>query len=125
MIYGIGTDIFDVSRIKDAIEKDNGIVTSLFSEAEIAYCEKMASKEQHYAARFTAKEAFMKALGTGWRYGIRFSDISIFNDELGKPFIRLSGKALEVVTQKGISAIHVTLSHTKSLAAASVILEKV
>jgi holo-[acyl-carrier protein] synthase len=124
MVFGIGTDIFEVSRLKVAIEKDKGLLNSIFTETEIAYCEKMASKEQHYGARFSAKEAFMKALGTGWRFGIRFSDISVINDELGKPLIKLSGKAEELIRQEGITDMHLSLSHTKSHATAFVILEK-
>jgi holo-[acyl-carrier protein] synthase len=124
MIFGIGFDNFEVCRIKAAIEKDTGFLNDIFTDDEIAYCEKLNSKHQNYAARFSAKEAFMKALGTGWRYGIRFTDISVFNDELGKPNILLSGKAKELVLQNGISNVHVTLSHSKSMAIALVILEK-
>jgi holo-[acyl-carrier protein] synthase len=124
MIHGIGTDNFEVVRIKDLMEKDNGFINEIFTEGEIAYCKKMSHKEEHYAARFSAKEAFMKALGTGWRFGIRFADIGVFHDDLGKPEIELSGKAEELVKQEGISSVHVSLSHTKSMATAFVVLEK-
>jgi holo-[acyl-carrier protein] synthase len=124
MIYGIGTDIFEVSRIKAVMEQDKGFLTDVFTEGEIAYCGEMKHMEQHYAVRFSAKEAFLKALGTGWRFGIKFTDIEIVNDELGKPHIRLYGKADEQVRKERISAIHVSLSHVKELATAIVILEK-
>lgn len=124
MIYGIGADIFEISRIKEEMEKDEDFVKYIFTEEEISYCKNMRHKEQHYAVRFSAKEAFMKALGTGWRFGIKFSDICVLNDELGKPHIRLSGKTEELVKREGISGIYVTLSHTSTTATAYVVLEK-
>jgi holo-[acyl-carrier protein] synthase len=124
MINGIGADIFEVRRMKKAIEKDEDFIKEIFTEDEMIYCNKMQDKEQHFAARFSAKEAFMKAFGTGWRFGIRFADIGIYHDELGKPHIKLTGKTEELAKQEGISSIHVTLSHTKSMATAFVILEK-
>lgn len=123
MVFGIGTDIMEVSRIKTAIERDAGFVDHLFTISEIADCEKLKSRHQNYAARYAAKEAFMKALGTGWRFGIRFTDIEVYNDNLGKPHIRLSGKAEELAKKEEISKIHVSLSHVKDMATAIVILE--
>jgi holo-[acyl-carrier protein] synthase len=124
MIYGIGTDMIEVNRIRDVMERDFGFREKIFTEGEIAYCEKMKNKQQYYAARFTAKEAFMKAIGTGWRFGISFTDIVVYHDQLGKPFIRLSGKAEELANKAGIVNIHVSLSHLKEIASAIVILEK-
>lgn len=124
MIYGIGTDIFEVSRLKAVMEQDKGFLSDIFTEGEIAYCKKMNYKEQHFAARYSAKEAFLKALGTGWRFGIKFTDIEIGNDELGKPNIQLHGIAYEQAKKEGISVIHVTLSHTKTMVTSFVILEK-
>jgi holo-[acyl-carrier protein] synthase len=124
MIYGIGTDIIEVSRIKTVMERDIGFREKIFTEGEIAYCEKMKHKEQNYAARFSAKEAFLKAIGTGWRFGVRFADIDVYHDELGKPLIRLYGKADELVKKEGITKIHVSLSHIKEMATAIVILER-
>ena len=123
MIYGIGIDNFEVIRIKEQIEKESGLIQDIFSQEEIEYCNNMNHKEEHFAARFSAKEAFMKALGTGWRYGIRFADIEVCNDELGKPFLLLSGKVKEITLDKGISNMHLSMTHTKSLATAIVILE--
>ena len=123
MIYGIGTDIIEVPRIEKVMEKDLGFRDKIFSPGEIAYCETKRHKYENYAARFSAKEAFMKAIGTGWRFGIRFADIEVYHDEFGKPFIRLYGKAEEFVKNEGISKIHVSLSHVKDVATAIVIVE--
>jgi len=124
MIYGIGTDIFGVDRMKAAMDKDPGFCESIFSKEEIAYCEKLRFKHQHFAARFSAKEAFLKALGTGWRDGISFTDIEVYHDELGKPYIRLHKKAEERAMHLGISRIHLSLSHNKEIATAMVVLEQ-
>ena len=124
MIFGIGIDIIEVNRIKTVMERDIGFREKIFTEGEIAYCEKMKNKHQNYAARFSAKEAFLKAIGTGWRFGIRFADVDVYHDEFGKPLIRLSGKAEELAMREGISKIHLSLSHLKEMATAVVILEK-
>ena len=124
MIYGTGTDIIEVSRIRTVMEKDLGFREKIFTSGEIAYCETKRHKYENYAARFSAKEAFMKAIGTGWRFGIRFADIEVYHDEYGKPLIRLSGKAEQLSKDEGISKIHVSLSHLKEIATAVVIVEK-
>ena len=124
MIFGIGTDIIEVSRIHAVMEKDIGFRDKIFTSGEITYCETKRHKYENYAARFSAKEAFMKAIGTGWRFGIRFADIEVYHDEFGKPLIRLSGKAEELGKIEGISKIHVSLSHIKEIATAVVIVEK-
>jgi holo-[acyl-carrier protein] synthase len=124
MIFGIGTDIIEVSRIKSVMERDIGFREKIFTEGEIAYCETMKNKQQNYAARFSAKEAFLKAIGTGWRFGVRFADIDVFHDVLGKPHIRLYGKAKELADKERITKIHVSLSHVKEMATAIVVLEK-
>jgi holo-[acyl-carrier protein] synthase len=123
MIYGLGTDIIEVSRIEKVMERDIGFRDKIFTAVEIAYCETKKYKYENYAARFSAKEAFMKAIGTGWRFGIRFADIEVYHDEFGKPLIRLNGKAEELGKIEGISKIHVSLSHVKEIATAIVIVE--
>ena len=123
MIYGIGTDIIEVSRIQAVMEKDIGFREKIFTPGEISYCETRKHKFENYAARFSAKEAFMKAIGTGWRFGIRFADIDIYHDEYGKPLIRLSGKAEELAKNERISKIHVSLTHIRETANAVVIVE--
>ncbi|HNY01859.1 MAG TPA: holo-ACP synthase [Bacteroidales bacterium] len=123
MILGTGIDIIEVARIEKAMSRDTGFRDKLFTEGEIAYCESKKNRYQHYAARFAAKEAFMKALGTGWRFGVRFADIDLFHDELGQPHIRPAGIAKELTDRLSVSKIHVSLSHLKEMATAIVILE--
>ena len=122
MIIGIGTDIIEVARVKKAISQE-ALKKKVFSEREIAYCESQKGEES-FAARFAAKEAFFKALGTGWRDGMGITEVEILNDDLGKPSIHLSGKANEVFEQKGGTHIHVSLSHIKEKAIAFVIIER-
>ena len=123
MILGIGTDIIEVARIEKVMSRDIGFRDKIFTPGEIEYCETKKHKYENYAARFSAKEAFLKAIGTGWRFGIRFGDIDIFHDELGKPHIRATGKAKELLEELSVSKIHVSLSHLKEMATAIVILE--
>lgn len=122
MVVGIGTDIFEVKRIKERITKEPSFIKGIYTENEITYCEKLRFKEQHYAARYAAKEAFLKAIGTGWRNGIKFNEIEILNDELGKPEIKLTGKAREIVKSIKGDSVHISLSHTKDLAIAFIII---
>jgi holo-[acyl-carrier protein] synthase len=124
LIYGIGTDIIETARIQTVMERDIGFREKIFSPGEITYCESKKNKYQHYAARFSAKEAFMKALGTGWRDGIRFAEIEVIHDPLGKPLIRLSGTAREIAERENISTFHITISHIKEIATATVIIEQ-
>ena len=124
MIYGTGVDIIECARIQKVMERDLGFKDKIFTQGEIEYCEsKNRNKFQHYAARFSAKEAFMKAIGTGWRFGIRFADIEVIHDELGQPHISMHGKAKELAEKEGFSKIHVSLSHVKELTTAIVIIE--
>jgi holo-[acyl-carrier protein] synthase len=123
MIFGTGIDFIEVSRIKSVMERDIGFREKIFTPGEIAYCETKKYKFENYAARFSAKEAFLKAIGTGWRFGIRFADIDVYHDDYGKPMIRLSGKAEELAKRERISKIHVSLSHIKEIATAIVIVE--
>lgn len=124
MIFGIGTDIIEVERIQRVISKGNSFKQRVFTPDEIAYCDSYRYSSQYYAARFAAKEAFVKALGTGFADGIEFNQIEVAHDVLGKPEIRLSGKAKEITEEKGITAIHLTLSHIKEWANAVVVLER-
>ena len=125
MITGIGTDIIEVQRIEKQIAEGSHFKDRIFSSPEIEYCESFKTgKAQHYAARFAAKEAVFKALGTGCRDGLAFRDIEVLNDELGRPDIRLSGKAAELARKQGVRNIQVSLSHLKDTACAVVIMEK-
>lgn len=123
-ILGIGVDAIETARIDKLIcSKGESFSLRVFTEAEIAYCENKKNKAQHYAARFAAKEAFMKALGTGKQLGISWREIEIYHNDLGKPGIKLSGRALEIAREKGVTAIHLSLTHLKEIALAVVILE--
>jgi len=122
MIIGIGTDIAEVHRILKSIENDS-FKRRVFSEFEIAYCETKTNKEESYAARFAAKEAFFKALGTGWRGGMSFNEVEIKNDELGKPTLNIIGTTAEIIKERNIRIIHVSLSHIKDVAMATVVRE--
>ncbi len=121
MITGIGTDIVEPGRIAKAIEKEQGFRELVFSKNEIAYCESKTNKYQHYAARFAAKEAFFKALGTGWKNGTAFHEVEILNNENGRPELQLLGKT---AITAGTMEIHVSLSHVKSMATAVVVVEQ-
>ncbi len=124
MIAGIGTDIIEVARVRNQILKQKGLKEDLFTEAEIRYCEEKADKAQHYAARFAAKEAFLKAIGTGLRNGLKFNEIEVKKDELNKPFISVSGKTLKIIKSFKIKSIHLSIAHLKDVANAVVIIEK-
>ena len=122
MILGLGTDIVDIARIAKSVEEIR-FRERVFSVHEISYCETKTNKAESYAARFAAKEAFFKALGTGWRGGIAFNEVEIKNDELGKPSIHLLGTTAKIIAEKKVKSIHVSLSHTKETAIATVIIE--
>jgi len=123
MIKGTGVDIIEISRIKTAIEKDNKFIDRLFTKKEIEYCESKAKRAQHYAARFASKEAFFKALGTGWRNGMSWTDIKIENDKLGKPEITLTGETLAYFKKQKLKSIILSISHSKEYAVGFVIIE--
>ncbi len=123
MIFGIGTDLIEVTRVADKMEKKQGFKELVFSANEIIYCEARTFKYEHYAARFAAKEAFLKALGTGWRSGTAFNEIEIYNDEEGKPEIRFHGITATTVTELKLGKIFVSLSHLKTMTCAMVIIE--
>jgi holo-[acyl-carrier protein] synthase len=122
MIIGIGTDIVEVPRILKSIENE-AFKLKVFSGNEIAYCETKVNKAENYAVRFAAKEAFLKALGTGLRGDIVLNEIEVSNDDLGKPSINLIGKSGQIITDKKIKTTHLSLSHTKEMALAMVVLE--
>lgn len=124
MIAGIGTDIVVFERFQRFIDEGNtAILQRLFTERERAVCEARKGSAACYAARFAAKEAFLKALGSGLRDGLSWLDMEVINDELGKPDLHLSGKALEIFSVKRFSTISLSLSHDGGYAVAMVVLE--
>ncbi len=123
MIEGIGIDHIEVKRIEKSIQSAV-FVQKIFTANEIEYCSSRKQKSQCYAVRFAAKEAFLKAIGTGLRGKLRFRDIEIVNDALGKPEINLLGEVKKYCAERSLGTIHVSLSHIKDSAMAIVILEK-
>ncbi len=121
MIFGIGVDIVEVSRISEAMKHERFLERN-FSEKERDYFAKKQFAPETVAAHFAAKEAFSKALGTGVR-GFSLCQVSALRDELGKPYFELLGDAKARAEEKGIGALHLSLSHTKETAIAYVIAE--
>jgi holo-[acyl-carrier protein] synthase len=124
LVFGIGTDIIEIQRVAEKLRRTKGLKTRVFTPREIAYCESKARSAEHFAARFAAKEAFLKAIGTGWRGGYRFVDIEILNNAQGKPELVIQGKVKDFCKENGITGFHVTLSHIREVAKAVVVLEK-
>ena len=124
MIFGIGTDLVDVERLAEKLEKKAGFKELVFSADEITYCEVRTFKYEHYAARFAAKESFLKAIGTGWSKGTAFNEIEIYNNEEGTTELRFLGSTAKTVEGLQAGKIFVSLSHTKTMASAMVIIEK-
>lgn len=124
MIVGNGIDIVEVSRIAEKLSKGDAFRDKIFSKEEIEYCERCAVPSESYAARFAAKEAFLKATGKGMMLGYDLNEIEIINNEDGKPFIKLSGNFKNYFDENGWKSIHVSLSHIQKTACAFVIIEK-
>ncbi len=124
MIVGTGIDIAEVPRIAAAIERfGERFLRRIFTENEIRYCESKANRIERYAARFAAKEAAMKAIGTGWRHGVAWIDIEVRREPGGRPTVAFTGRAGEFAARLGVKRAALSLSHTKEQAVASVILE--
>lgn len=124
MILGTGIDLAEVDRIREAVERyGQRFVARVFSGSEIAYVERKANKYERYAARFAAKEAGMKAIGTGWRHGVGWQDFEVVNLAGGRPTLVLHGVAAEFAARLGVVRIHLSLTHTRQYGQAFVILE--
>ena len=124
MILGTGVDLAEVPRIRAAIERHGGrFIERIYTPPEIAYVERKANRFERYAARFAAKEAGMKAIGTGWKRGVSWRDFEVVNLPSGKPTLRLHGVASEIAQQLGVRQIWLSLTHTAELGMAHVILE--
>lgn len=124
MIVGLGVDIVSNERVARMLRRHGKRATRrLFTEAEREYCEKMANPAPHYAARFAAKEAFVKALGSGFTSGVVWSDVGVVRDGRGKPELAVKGAALEAMEALGAGKVFVSLSHDSTHAVAVVVLE--
>ncbi|MGB8988386.1 MAG: holo-[acyl-carrier-protein] synthase [Candidatus Sulfotelmatobacter sp.] len=124
MIVGTGIDIAEVPRIRKAIERfGNRFLQRVFTSTEILYCDSKANRVERYAARFAAKEAAMKAIGTGWNHGVRWRDCEVTRMPGGRPTLTFHGKAAEFAARLGVKHAALSLSHTAEQAIAQVILE--
>jgi len=124
VIVGTGVDLAEVGRIRDAIERfGERFVRRIYTDGEIAYVERKANRFERYAARFAAKEAGMKALGTGWRRGIQWKDFEVVNLPSGRPTLLLHGEAEKIAAESRVRAIHLSITHTAKDGLAYVIFE--
>jgi holo-[acyl-carrier protein] synthase len=125
LIVGTGVDLAEVPRIKASIERyGSRFIERIYTPNEIAYVEHKANRFERYAARFAAKEAGMKALGTGWRGGIRWHDFEVINLPSGRPTLQLHGVAQTIAASIGVTAISLSITHTAQNGMAFVIFEK-
>jgi holo-[acyl-carrier protein] synthase len=126
MIVGLGLDITEVDRIEAAITRyGRAFLERIFTPSEIAYCQKHRNHAERFAGRFAAKEAAMKALGTGWTRGVRWVDIQIVREPSGKPTLKLSGATREIADRLGVTNIALTITHSGNTALAQVVFEKI
>jgi holo-[acyl-carrier protein] synthase len=124
MILGTGVDLAEVARIRAAVERyGQRFIERIYTPAEIAYVERKANKFERYAGRFAAKEAGMKAIGTGWRRGVRWQDFEVANLPSGRPVLRLHGEAAKIAERLGVTSVQLSITHTTELGMAHVILE--
>ena len=124
MIVGTGIDIAETDRIAHSLERFGRRFTErVFTADEIRYCESKANKVERYAARFAAKEAGMKAIGTGWSRGVRWQDFEVGRMPGGRPTLIFHGRAGEFLAKLGATRTHLSLTHTKGMAMAVVVLE--
>jgi holo-[acyl-carrier protein] synthase len=124
MIVGTGIDIAEVARVRAAIERfGDRFLHRIFTDAEIRYCDSKANRIERYAARFAAKEAAMKAIGTGWNHGVAWKDVEVRREPGRRPTLAFHGKAGEFAARLGMKRASLSLSHTKEQAFAFVILE--
>ena len=124
MIVGTGVDLAEVDRIRKSIERyGERFIQRIYTPAEIAYVERKANKFECYAARFAAKEAGMKAIGTGWRRGVTWQDFEVANLPSGKPTLRFHGVAAQFAERLGVKNVALSITHTSELGMAHVILE--
>ncbi len=121
MIKGMGIDLIEIARVEQAVSRSGDrFLTRVFTPGEIEYCYRSSRPGPHLAARFAAKEAVLKALGLGLRQ-VRWTEVAVERDEMGKPGIRLSGRAGEIARAQGITEVLITLSHCKDYALAQAI----
>ena len=121
-IIGIGIDLVEVKRIEDAVKKRKNFLERIYTKEEIRVNPEGEFRFQELAGRFAVKEAFFKAIKSGWRRGVTFSDVIVLNEPSGAPYIKLTGKAKEIADSLGAKSIYVSISHTDHTATGVVIL---
>lgn len=120
-LAGVGVDILEISRMEKTMKRTPAFVRRIFTDEERIYCERSPWPAQHYAGRFAAREAVLKALGTGFSQGIGLKDISVSRDKQGKPVANLSGKAYEIAKEKGVVEVVISISFTHEVAVANAV----
>ena len=122
MIIGIGVDLVKIDRIDKAGKNHEGFLERLFTDREREYCSRQKYPAQHYAARFAAKEAVLKAIGTWWSAGIKWTDMEVLHGEGGGPILNLSGRVKDLLDLKGVKQALLSYSHDEGYAVAQVVL---
>jgi holo-[acyl-carrier protein] synthase len=120
-LAGIGVDMLEIERMERVMRRRPNFLRRVFTDAERAYCERSARPAEHYAARFAAREAVLKALGCGFGNGVGVKDVSVENDETGRPRAVLAGRAAEIAAEKGVREIALSISHTRGVAVANAV----
>jgi holo-[acyl-carrier protein] synthase len=123
MIVGIGVDLVKIDRIHKAGTNHSGFLERVFTEREREYCSRQKFPAQHYAARFAAKESVLKAIGTGWSAGVRWTDMEVLHGEGGGPIVNISGRVKDLMDLKGVKQVLLSYSHDGEYAVAQVVLE--
>ena len=124
MIIGMGTDLVEIERIQRSVERfGDRFLRRVYTAGEIAYCTRKKNFAESFAARFAAKEAGAKALGTGISFGVSWTEFEVVRERTGKPSLRLSGRAAQIAQRLGVARTVVSLTHTRGLALAVVVLE--
>lgn len=124
MIVGVGIDMIEVDRVMEKVAKNDRFKEKIFSQNEISFCESKPKKGENYAARFAAKEAFLKATGLGLTLSYDLAEIEVVNDSNGKPFFNLNGNIKIKATENNWNKIHLSISHLQTIACAVVIIEQ-
>ena len=124
MILGIGTDLAEVDRIGKSIDRfGERFLNRIYTDTERAYALSKANAAERFAARFAAKEAGMKAIGTGWNMGVTWKDFEVTNEPTGRPTLQLRGVALQIAIKLGVKRVSISLTHTAQMAFAVIVLE--
>jgi holo-[acyl-carrier protein] synthase len=124
MIVGVGIDVIEIEKVREAAERNHRFLERTFAVSELRHSQEKHDPYPHLAARFAAKEAVMKALGTGWNHGVTWTDIAVHSNPGGQPAVHLSGAARRFAQQLGVGSIHISLTHSRDYAAAQVVLEQ-